>query len=436
MPTPFIMPKFDMDQETATIVSWLKHDGDLVRQDEAVLVVETDKVAIDVLAPVTGTLWGACAKEGEVVPVTTTIAYILGEGETPEMIPQPPGTEVARAVGPESLSSQTGLKVTPLAERMAKHLGIDLSRVPARRGRISKADVERYVRATPPGDGKIPATPAARRLAREQGIGLAGVRGSGPGGRIQAADVRSSGAKSFRASTPRVREADIIPLAGIRRTIAERMQASFRDAPHIALTVDADVTALEAARRSMNEALEYQAAAKVTLTALLVHVVARTLKHHPYLNASLIEGAIHLWRDINVGVATVTPNGLIVPVIRNADLLSIRQTNDLLQDLTARARDGRLELHEVQDGTFTVSNLGMFGIREFRAVINPPESAILAVGAVQRRPVATDDTNEITVRPIMSLTLSADHRVLDGVVAANFLTDLVRGIEIPDPLAS
>jgi pyruvate dehydrogenase E2 component (dihydrolipoamide acetyltransferase) len=427
MPTPFIMPKFDMDQETATIVSWVKHDGELVRQDETVLIVETDKVAIDVPAPATGTLARVCAKEGEVVPVTAIIAYILAEGETADAILGPTGKEPAQVPQPVA---PAGPAVSPVAQRMARDLGVDLSRVPAPERRITKADVERYLQPVTPPEGGIPATPAARRLGREKGIDLAGVPGSGPGGRVQAADVLNSSGRRIRTAGSG-REAEIVPLTATRRAIAERMQASFQDAPHIALTVEVDVSALETTRTHMNRLAEEQTAAKVTLTALLVRLVAWALSRHPYLNASLIEGAVHLWKDINVGVATAAPNGLIVPVIRNADQLSVRETNSVLQDQTTRAREGRLELRDVQDGTFTISNLGMYGIRQFRAVINPPESAILAVGATVRKPVVIDDKDEVAVRPILYLTISADHRVLDGAMAAGFLRDLVQAIEVP-----
>lgn len=434
MPTPFIMPKFDMDQEDARIVSWAKHEGDQVRQDETVLVVETNKVAIDVPAPASGTLAGICAKEGETVPVGKVIAQILAKGEKPASPPNVPATSTGpsreRKVTHPEAQVPASRQASPVAQRMAQDLGVDLGAVASKGDRITKADVQEHLRKKPLRSPKVPATPAARRLSRELVIDLSSVAGSGPQGRVQVADLRASAPAAIdQARTSRA--ADVIPLVGMRRTIADRMQASFQEAPHIALTIEADVGTLEATRLGMNRAAEQQGAAKVTLTSLLLWLVARALRSHPYLNASLLGESVYLWKEINVGVATAVNDGLIVPVIRNADRLSIKEIAQILDDLTRKAREGKLSLQDVQDGTFTISNLGMFGIRQFRAVINPPESAILAVGSVLRRPVVINERDEIAVRPVMSLTLSADHRVLDGVLAAAFLTQLVKAIEAP-----
>jgi len=428
MPTPFIMPKFDMDQENATIVSWLKHEGDQVRQDEAVLVVETDKVAIDVPAPASGQLAGIAFKEGDQVPVATVIAFILGQGESAECLPAAPlpTAQVASQGAPVPAAA-----ASPVARRLARDLGIDVAHVPAVEGRVTKADIERYLQSAPALDDKIPATPAARRLARERGIDLRSLAGTGPKGRVQAGDVPRKPELPQRGPG---RPGQIVPLVGMRRTIAERMQSSFQQAPHIALTVEADVTVLEQTRQGMNATAQQQQRPTVSLTALLVRLTGWALERHPYLNASLQDDGIHLWSEINIGVATAVPNGLIVPIIRGANRLSVAEIGQAMHMLTQKAREGRLELRDVQDGTFTISNLGMFGIRQFRAVINPPESAILAVGAVVRKPVVINDRDEIAARPILTLTLSADHRVLDGVLAANFLGELVQVIEDPGVL--
>jgi pyruvate dehydrogenase E2 component (dihydrolipoamide acetyltransferase) len=212
------------------------------------------------------------------------------------------------------------------------------------------------------------------------------------------------------------------------------MQASFHEAPHIALTVEVDVTQLEATRARMNDLAAQLGQPKISITALLVRMVAWALARNPYINASLLEDTIYLWKDVNIGVATAIEQGLIVPVLHRAHLRTVSEINEQLRDLTERARANRLSLQEVKDGTFTLSNLGMFGINQFRAIINPPESAILAVGKVVRKPVVLNDQDEVGVRPMMSMTLSADHRVIDGVVAARFLADLVQAIETPDLL--
>jgi pyruvate dehydrogenase E2 component (dihydrolipoamide acetyltransferase) len=443
MPTPFIMPKFDMDQETATVVEWLKAEGERVEADEPVLVVETDKVAVEVPAPAGGTLARISVSAGEVVPVTTVIAYVLADGESTADLPEASAIASQETAQPpeEIIKPQpAGSKAaTPVAARMARELGIDLAQVPAEGSRISRDDVARYAAArrpsTPERRVTVAASPAARRLARERQVDLGQVSGSGPGGRVQEADVAGfAQVRGADAGLLADRPAERLPLSGKRRTIAERMTTSFFTAPHIALTVEVEVSSLEATRARLNEVAVENQAAKVSLTALLVRVVAWALARHPEINASLIGDTIYRWQDINVGVATAVPDGLMVPVIRQANRLPVGEISAQLADLTERARSGRLTLDEVHGGTFTISNLGMFGIDHFRAIINPPESAILAVGQVKRKPVAMGEGDQVAVRPMMALTLSADHRVIDGVIAARFLADVVRAAESPDLL--
>ena len=443
MPVPFIMPKFDMDQEKATINSWCKHEGDFVRFDETVLTVETEKVAIDVPAPATGTLARIMFQEGDVVPVTKVIAYILKEGETLADLPKADEGEVTTATPPVTpllqpvMDSQpASVHATPVALRMAKEEGVDLAQVPTSGERITRGDVERFLAGQKTvGRVATPATPAARRLAQESRVALETVAGSGPRGRIQAVDVlavaRSSAAPVVAANG---REAEIVPLTSIRRTIAERMQQSFQESPHISLTVEVDMAEAENMRKRFNAQAERLGQPHITLTTLMIKVVAWALVRHPYLNASFGGDSISLWKDVNIGVAAAAPHGLVVPVLKNADRLGISEINARLIELAERARENKLKLDDVQGGTFTISNLGMFGIRQFRAVINPPESAILAVGSVVRRPIVVDPQDRVEVRPMLSLTLSADHRVIDGIVAARFLSDLVTGLEAPSLL--
>jgi pyruvate dehydrogenase E2 component (dihydrolipoamide acetyltransferase) len=281
----------------------------------------------------------------------------------------------------------------------------------------------------------VPATPAARRAARESGVALETVIGSGPRGRVQSTDVQAT-AKSISSPITEIngREAEVVPLTSIRRTIAQRMQQSFQESPHIALTVDVDMTESENTRKHFNTQTEKLGQPRITLTALMIKVVAWALVRNPYINASFNDDSISLWKDVNIGVATAAPQGLIVPVLKGADHLSVNEINMRLVELAERARENKLKLEDVQGGTFTISNLGMFGINQFRAVINPPESAILAVGTVVRKPIVVDEQDKVEVRPILSLTLSADHRVIDGIVAARFLSDLVIGLESPSML--
>jgi pyruvate dehydrogenase E2 component (dihydrolipoamide acetyltransferase) len=443
MPTPVIMPKVDMDQEKATIISWEKKEGEAVKQDETLLIVETEKVAIDVTSPATGILAGIKFQSGDVVPVATVIAQILKPGET---LPDLPGTSSPKPVQvqeaeklPEKKQVSTAVQASPLALRVAQEMGINIHDVPSDNRKISKEDVEAYAaslkvpdRITENVSGKIAATPAARRISEETGIPLDSVRGSGPFGRVQAADVKGP-VKPVPASNSD-REAEIIPLTGIRAKIAQRMQASFHDAPHIAETVEADVSRLEDSKAHLNEMAALKGEGKVSLTAILVKLIAWALERNPYINSSLIDEKIYLWKEINIGVATALENGLIVPVVHDANRLSFSETAERINDLGLRARQGKLELGEVQRGTFTISNLGMYGINQFRAIINPPENAILAIGTAVRKPIVIDDRDTIAVRPVISFTLSADHRVIDGVVAAKFLADLVKVVEHPEIL--
>jgi pyruvate dehydrogenase E2 component (dihydrolipoamide acetyltransferase) len=440
MPVPFIMPKFDMDQERATIAYWMKKEGESVKLDEEVLVVETDKVAIEVLAPATGILTRVLYKNGDVVPVTTIIAYILKEGESMADLPQvdlsttQPLAEPVLVEAPIAAALVAPVSATPVAARMAKAEGVDLSKVTASGDKITRQDIEHYLaNHKPVGRVAVAATPAARRVSRETGIALEAVPGTGPHGRVQATDVRMA-AKDVSITTANGRPADVIELTGIRKTIAERMQTSFQEIPHIALTIEVDVTALENLRKHLNVLAEKRSENKISLTALIVKSTAWALEQNPYINASLINGKICLWKDVNIGIATALENGLIVPVVHDANHRSVHEVAQTLHDLTKRAREGKLSLQDVQHGTFTISNLGMYGIRQFRAIINPPESAILAVGTVVRKPVVINDQDEVTVRPMMSITLSADHRVIDGVVAAQFLQSLAQAIEMPETL--
>ena len=449
MPVPFIMPKFDMDQEKATIISWSKKEGEFVKFDESVLTVETEKVAIDVPAPATGKLVGILFKDGDVVPVTNVIAYILKEGETLADLPQaavsktdspapPAKLEVVPAPQPVATPQASSVTATPIAIRMAKEEGVDLSKVPTSGDRITREDVERFIAGQKTASRvTVPATPAARRVARESGIALETVTGSGPRGRVQSTDVVAA-ASSVTTSVPTTqvngREAEIVQLTNVRRTIAQRMQQSFQESPHIALTVEVDMSEAENARKRFNAQAEKSKQPRITVTALMIKTVAWALVRNPYINASFNGDSISLWKDVNIGVATAVPQGLVVPVIKSADRLGVSEINMRLVELAEKARENKLKLDDVQGGTFTISNLGMFGIRQFRAVINPPESAILAVGSVVRTPIVVDDQDRVEVRPMMSLTISADHRVIDGIVAARFLSDLVVGLESPSML--
>jgi pyruvate dehydrogenase E2 component (dihydrolipoamide acetyltransferase) len=451
MPIDVIMPKVDMDQETGTVVEWVKGEGEQVTQGEIILVIETDKVAIEVESPGTGILAGISIQPGDTVPIATTIAYILQPDEAlPGAAPEapPPSSSTPQAAPPaagQNTVATTPVTATPVARNMAASAGLDLANVAGTGpgGKVTRSDIEAALAPSgaPAGyDGKVYATPAARRIAREIGVDLSAVSGSGPKGRIQADDVSAAPPTAVTPvsapqplAVPPGQDVEIIPLQGMRRTIAERLTASYQNTPHITFTVRVEMSHFNSVRAELNERAEASGEARISATAILVKAVAMALTRHPMLNSALHGEEIHLHRDVNVGVAVALEQGLIVPVVHNAAQKGVAQIAAEVKDLAGRAREGRLLPADVGGGTFTISNLGPFGVEQFTAIINPPQSAILAVGATQLEAVPDED-GQISARPIMRMTLSADHRVVDGAVAAYFLADLKAVLETPSLL--
>lgn len=418
MAVPVIMPKFEMSQETATLIQWLVEEGQAVEKGQPLLEVETDKVTMEIEAPASGILAHINASPGAEVPVTEIIAYVLEPGEALE--------------APSVAEREVGPRATPVARRLAADLDVDLATVagsgPA--GRITKADVvasagpSTLAEAVP----RPRATPAARRIAREMGIDLAAVAGSGPRDRIQAADVVLAAPEA--AEQPEAAPADgmLVPLTGMRATIARRMTESYRQAPHIHLTRSVDVGEAEAARQHWSE----RYGERISLTVLLVKACAWALRRHPAVNATIDQEGVRRWHQVNVAVAVALPDGLIVPVIKQADVRPLTELARELTQLTEQAKQGTLRPDQVSGGTFTLTNLGMFGVEAFDPILNPPQVAILGVAAVIPTVVPLD--GDITIRPRMQLTLAADHRALDGAVAALFLQDVSEAIEHPSTL--
>lgn len=442
-----IMPKFEMAQETGTVARWLKNEGDAVEKGEPLLEIETDKITMEVEAPAAGILAGIKAGPGDVVPIGQVIAYLLKPGETlPGEGPAQPTTE---SVAPPVtlLAGDNQVKATPLAQRIAAahHLNLQSVSRGASGERVRGADVTGYLgsQAVPP--GKIRAVPAARRLARELQLDLQAVNGSGPGGRIQSADVRQAATTVVQPSIPIPAPVEptpspvvsstgqpalrrTVPLSSMRRTIAERLTAATRDIPQFTVSLEVEMS------RAQQMVDDTRAAGsegpRVTLTALLVKACAWALARQPEVNASFNGDSILEWAEINIGVAVAVEAGLIVPVIFQADRLSLADIAAQLNDLGARAREGKLRPEELRGGTFTISNLGMFGVETFTAIINPPQAAILAVGRTVKRAIVTED-EQIVVKPMASFTLTADHRVIDGAIAGRFLAALKQALERP-----
>lgn len=436
-----IMPKFGFTQESGDIVRWLKRDGDRVTQGEPILEVTTDKVNMEVEAPADGILAGIRAKEGDVIPVAQVIAFILRDGET--LLGAASGAPApAPAQGSESAPD-----ATPLAMRAAAELKVDLQRVQGSGpgGRITKGDVETFARTEPAPDAGARATPAARRIAREADVALGDVPGTGPHGRVQADDVRQvladQQAKPAPAAAPAApampgarTDAPYIelPITSMRRTIALRLQRSAQEAPHISFDADVDLSAAEALRARLN-ARAKDRGVKVSLTAVLTKACGWALQRHPRINSQfdLEHNRILLMKPVNIGMAVALEDGLVVPVIKDAPNKGLQALAAEIAELGERARQGKLKADDMSGGTFTISNLGMHSVDRFTAIINPPESAILAVGRAVDRFVP-DARGQPVVRPIVTLRLSADHRVIDGAVAALFLKDLREALESPD----
>lgn len=436
------MPKFGFTQESAQIVRWLKRAGETVEQGEPIAEVTTDKVNMEVEAPASGILDGLRYAEGDTVPVTEVIAYIRSVSEAPiaetdDRRPTTAETADRKPQAAETTDRRPTSAATPVAEKMARDKGIDLRTVTGTGpgGRVTKRDVE----AAAADSGKPRAVPAARRLARELGVDLATVAGTGPRGRIQSEDVRVAHAQAARAAEPTSVSGPsaaavspilrTIPLTGMRRTIATRLQQSFQQSPHIFFDAHIDATALEALRAQANERLPKDAP-RVSVTAIIAKACAWALGRHPMLNSRIEGENIVLLGDIHLGIAVALDDGLIVPVVRDVPRKGLAQLAAEIADLAERARTNRLRPDDVASGTFTISNLGMFGVDRFTAVINPPQVGILAVSAV-RRQIVPDENDRPVARPILTVTLSADHRVVDGAVAARFLKDLRDGLEQP-----
>ena len=444
MSKPIIMPRFGMTQEDATIVKWLYADGDRVEKSDPICEVTTDKVNMEVEAPADGILGGIRFSEGDTVPVTEVIAYILDEGETLEAAPLPAikeSPEEGKAtVQPAQVDAST--KATPLARRIAANEGMPLHDLQGSGigGRITSQDVKRALSnhadvSSPMQPSKISASPAARHLAKEYGIPLENVRGTGNEGRIQGWDVaefRKQQKPAPIGKTSEPQEVEIIPLEGMRRTIAERLQSSYQQAPHIFLDVEIDMGRAIAFRESLNPRMP-EGRPPISVTALIVKACAGALQDQPVLNSHFVDEKIMRFNAINIGVAVALETGLIVPVIQHADKMSLNELGDRIADVSRRARDSKLTPNDVAGGTFTISNLGMFKIDRFSAIINPPQVGILAIGQVARRFVPGENDQPVA-RSMMTATLSADHRVVDGLAAARFLNALRDRLENPNLL--
>lgn len=452
MAKEIIMPKFGFTMEESTIVQWLVQEGAVVEQGDPICEVTTDKINMEVEAPADGIIAGIRYQAGDVVPVTDIIAWVIQEGEqvpdmpAPSKIPASTAEPAAPAPVPAANAapaSSNNVAATPIARRMAEAEGVDLSQVAGSgpEGKITREDVERYLQDQSAAGGKVRATPAARRVAREHSLDLAMITGTGPRGRVQEVDALAAAANKTRpaaagtmAAAPMVSivpsgEPQIIPLEGMRRTIAQRLQASYQQAPHILFTIDINMSKANEFRKYANERVP-EGQLRISMTAIIVKATAWALRRYPIVNSYLMDDRIMIMPDVNVGMAVALEDGLIVPVIHHADQKGLMQIGSEVVDLSERARTGHLRPQEVADGTFTISNLGMYGIDQFTSIINPPQVGILSVGRIAKRFVPGEHDEPLAL-PLMTVTLAVDHRVIDGAVGANFLTAVRDALEEP-----
>lgn len=429
MAVEVIMPKLGMAMTEGTVVKWLKEDGATVKRGEPIVVVMSKKITYEVQSPADGVVRHV-AQPKDVRGIGEIIGFITAPGEPlPEVTvaaaPAPVPTEARPEVAPAAPAKAEApgreekvIPASPAARRLAKELGVDLARVRPSGPRITEEDVRRFHEE----QSRIVASPLARRMAEEEGLDLAQIEGTGPGGRITEEDVlRVLEKRAAPAAAPRQR----IPFLGMRQAIAEQMVHSLQSMAQVTLTTKADVTELVATR----EALAVRWGRKASYTDFLVKAVVGALQKHPLLGAKLEGDEIVLPTEWNIGVAVALEDGLIVPVIRHADTLSVLQIGDRMKDLAQRARENALNVDEVTGATFTITNLGMFGVDAFTPIINPPEVAILGVGRIFEEPAFVG--GQIVPRSRMVLSLTIDHRIVDGAPGAAFLQTLVQLLEHP-----
>jgi pyruvate dehydrogenase E2 component (dihydrolipoamide acetyltransferase) len=396
-----IMPKMGDAMTEGKVVRWYKKAGDVVKKGEPVLEIETDKVNLDLEAEQDGTISEVEVQEGQMAPVGGRLAQISAPGE--KLLER-------RATDKKDSVKHTTGEYAEAIEMKAP--------------RIDRSAPLRVVEGGGSSSGKKRSSPLARKMAQEMGVTLDAIQGSGPQGRIIARDIKGA-EKSATTEAPQKLQTQQIPLSAMRRTIAKRLAESTGPIPHFYLTADYDVTNLLSLRAQLNEIEN----AKISLNDFVIRAAALALRHHPNVNASWGDDAITQYGEIHIGVAVSTPEGLITPVVRNADQKSVIDIANDVRALADKAKNRKLRPEEYQGSTFTISNLGAWGIEEFTAIINPPNVAILAIGAAASQAVVID--KQVVVRDRMKITMSCDHRVVDGAAGAEYLKTLRQYLEQP-----
>jgi len=404
-----VMPALEMAQETGKLLAWRKKEGEAVKKGEPLLEIETDKAVVEIEAPGDGFLAGITAHEGAVIPVGETIAWLVAKGEKAPATKSPvvPSVRATSATAAKEHGVGSGFKTA------------------------GSSDAVTFTQTS------AQISPKARRLAKELGVDTSGLSGTGADGTITAEDVqaaaedkKSSSKSSETAASGAACAQTGEPLSQIARLMAERMTQSWTTVPHFFLTRDVDCTELVAAHKRLGPAVEKSSGAKLTVTDLLIAAVARAIAKHPIINASWTGTGIRHNSEINISLAMAVKDGVVGAVIHKADSAKLGDISTQRRDLTERARANRLRPTDISGGTFTISNLGMYQVDAFVAIITPPQAATLAVGTIAERVVAVK--GKPAIRPMMTMTLSSDHRVLDGARAAEFLTTLAEAIKKPD----
>jgi pyruvate dehydrogenase E2 component (dihydrolipoamide acetyltransferase) len=393
MATEVVLPRIDAGMTQGTIIEWKKNGGDWVKKGEILYVLETEKVTFEVEAPESGILSEVMAKAGDVLAVGTIVAFILQPGEKVPEIPTRGKIEI-----------KEGMPPTPRTEA-----------------------VEEFEDAKE--TAAVKASPLAKKIAKEQNIDLSRIKGTGPEGRVIKEDVMAVIEGTKKSAIEPMGQEENLPLSSMRRTIARRMVESFQSAPHFYLSVEVDVEELKKARERLRPMMEKITGIRLTYTDLLIKIAAKAIEEHPEINVTWAGDGIKRLRNINLGLAIAVEDGLIVPVICQANTRSLTEIVRMRADFGQRADQGKIRLDEMRGGSLTITNLGMFGIDQFNAIINPPESSILAIGRIADKPVVHN--GQIGIRPRMNLTYSIDHRVLEGVSGSRFLQSIKELIEQP-----
>lgn len=454
MATNVTMPKLGLTMETGKIVEWKKQEGEQVQEKEILLVVETEKITYDVESPATGILHIIAPVESE-VPVTELIGIIAADKAEYDKVAATTAAPAATvATAPSSVAAQPSattppasvrspgerIKASPLAKRLAKEKGFDLDLIPGTgpEGRIIKKDVLTFEPAAASAE-RVKVSPVAKKMADEMGLDISQIQGSGTGGKITKEDIERhlatakpvAGQTSAAAAPSSVsNEGDrLVKFTGMRRIIAQKMLQSKVQAAQAYMANNCDASAIQSLRKQLLPYAEKKAKVRVTITDIMMKITASAIKAHPVINTRYTEEG-DLWlKDIHMGMAMAMQDGLIVPVIWNIDKKSIIEIAQDRVSLIDRGRSGKLTLDDMKGSTFTLSAMGMFGLEEFYAIVNQPENAILAVGAIIDKPWVVE--GQIVIRPIINVGLTYDHRTVDGAKAGQFMQTLKLFIENP-----